>query len=31
MQTLCAGYSKEEPKIFAPLQTRFREHGTVKI
>jgi len=31
MQTLRAGCSKTDPKIFAPLQTPFRGCGTDKI
>jgi len=31
MQTLHAGCSKAEPKIFAPLQTPSRGRGMVKI
>jgi len=30
-QTLHAGCSKAEPKIFAPPQTPFRGRGTAKI
>jgi len=30
-QTLCAGCSKAEPKIFAPPQTPSRGHRTAKI
>jgi len=30
-QTLCAGCSKGEPKLFAPLQTPSWGHGTAKI
>jgi len=30
-QTLRAGCSKAEPKIFDPLQTPFRRRGTAKI
>jgi len=30
-QTLHAGCSKAEPKIFAPSQTPFRGRGTAKI
>jgi len=31
MQTLRAGCSKAEPKIFAPPQTPSQGHGTAKI
>jgi len=31
MQTLCAGYSKAEPKIFTPPQTPFPGAGMAKI
>ena len=30
-QTLCAGYSKAEPKIFAPMQTPFSRARAAKI
>ena len=31
MQTLRAGCSKADPKIYAPPQTHFPERGTAKI
>ena len=31
MQTLRAGYSKADPKFFAPLQTPSQGSGTAKI